>query len=163
MLHVASVIQELFPGTDSEEKFAIGMIFTIVGVLAVVLLIWLNHRNAMAKKRLDLLSQSLDHPDLDAATRQKILDVLTKEQGMGLLGWLFNKELWLRLIGGVGWLTFVIAGGLFLLMAAGIIRGQEKEHFLVTALIGLAVVSLPVAVREMAASRERNSSAGSTD
>lgn len=108
--------------------------------------IMVRHKTAMA--RLEALRDALRHPSLDESTRAELLRALTHDRGR----WQFmlRPELWRRLWFGAGWLLLLICGGMWLLGLMGLARGMDDESMAVSALLGLAMLSLPLGLRELA-------------
>lgn len=131
-----------------DDLAAIGVLLAVLGSTIAIVGPWLSRRNARAKQRLDLLEESLQHPQLDPETRNQILSVLTKEHD-AKFGLLANGALWRRMIFGGGWLVFVVCSGMAVLSWSGMVHRQIANGALAGALVGLAVSSLPFAMREM--------------
>jgi hypothetical protein len=141
---------------------AIGLMIAAMGTTIAILVSWLRRRDARAKQRLDLLDKSLENPQLDAQTRNLILSVLANEHESSRLHFLKNTAFWQRLVFAGGWLAFVFCGGMALLSWSGVVYLRIADEALVYSLMGLAVMSLPIAMRELAlkvrrVSRERTS------
>lgn len=131
-----------------DELAAFGVLLVVLGSTVAIAGPWLRRRDARAKQRLDLLEESLQHSQLDPGTRNQILSVLAKEHE-AKLGFLANRAFWQRMIFGGGWLMFVVCSGMAILSWSGMVHRQIANGALAGALVGLAVSSLPFAMREM--------------
>ncbi|MFT4515079.1 MAG: hypothetical protein ACI89X_001213 [Planctomycetota bacterium] len=131
-----------------EDMFAVGFLIAAAGVVIAIFVPWLKRRDARAKQRLDLLGESLESPQLDPGTRNQILSVLAKEHE-AKLGFLSNRAFWQRMFFGGGWLMFIVCSGMAALSWSGVVDHKVASEALVGALTGLAVASLPFAMREM--------------
>ena len=138
-----SVFQAMRP-----DDFA-AMIFCVAlaGVVVAILVPWLIRRDARARRRLELLGESLKNQQLDAETRSQILSVLAKEHHEGRLRFLLDPGFWQRCTFGFGWLLFIGSLGISLLMWLS--EDSDAEYGLFFAVGGLAILSLPIALREL--------------
>lgn len=130
----------------------VGQIVLAIAVIAITLGIivpWLSRRDARVKQRLDLLGESLKNPQLEAQVSRQILLVLAKEHQSSRLHFLKSPVFWQRLVFGGGWLMFVFCGGMAALSWGGLVDHGIAREALVYALLGLAVASLPFAMREI--------------
>jgi len=120
----------------------------LVGVVVAVFVPWLKRRDARAKQRLDLLAASIERPEIDAQVRSQVLRTLAMEhESVGLLHRLMSSSFWVNLTFGLGWLLFVGALGCALLMWLS--DDSDAENALYFAVGGLAILSLPIALREL--------------
>ena len=129
----------------SQVAAVIAIISVIGGVLAMVL----NRvaATSVRRRRLDVLEKALQHGSLDDATRQQLLQVLAREAGGG---WITKPGVWARLSFGAGWIMFVISGGMLLLWMTDVIRYIDDDVVFGFALLGLALMTLPLGLREFA-------------
>lgn len=146
-----------FPVTF-DDFATIGLVIAALGIIIAIVVPWSIRRDARAKQRLDLLGESLKNPQLDAQTRSQILSVLAKEHESGRLHFLKNPVFWQRLVFGGGWLAFVFFGGMALLSWIGVVSHQFLSESMVYSFMGLVMMSLPVAMRELAAFKTRSAS-----
>jgi len=118
-------------------------------VVSLILLIssFSRHRAARRGQRLTMLQQALEYPQLDPQTRNQILRVLTEEQRGGLR-FLFTVAFWERLLFAVGWLMFLLFGGRWIGAQLDVFSRYQMDMCLVFGLLGLALMSLPIAMRE---------------
>lgn len=132
-----------------------GAVGTIAGVLVSVFASRAGRQAGAPEseqaRRLRLLEQALERPDLDADTRNMILRVLGSEARRGAFG---RAETWARVSFGVGWIMFLIAGGFLLLNMLDIIRRIDDDLVFGLALLGLALLTMPLGLREFI-SRDR--------
>ncbi len=138
-----------------DDFAAIAVLFVVLACTVAIAAPWLSRRNARVKQRLDLLQQALEHPQLDAQTRRQILTVLANEHQSRKLGALLRGAFWQRLVFGGAWLMFVFCGGMALLSWSGIVPRHIGSEALVFSLMGLAVASLPFAMRELSTRQGR--------
>ena len=124
----------------------------LVGVAAAIFVPWLRRRDARAKQRLDLLAASLEGPEVDAQARSQVLLTLTREAEMSASA---RSSFWTRLMFGFGWLLFVFSLGVTLVMWWA--NDRESENAFLFALGGLAILSLPIALRELGMRKPRSS------
>ena len=148
-------LYQSFGGMRTDDLAAIGLMIAAIGATIAILVPWLRRRDARAKQRLDLLGESLKNPQLNAHTRSQILSVLAKEHESSRLHFLKNTAFWQRLMFGGGWLAFVFCGGMALLAWTDLVPRQIANEALVYSLMGLAAMSLPLAMRELAAFKGR--------
>ena len=127
---------------------ALCILWGLVGVVVAVFVPWLKRRDARAKQRLDLLAASIERPEIDAQVRSQVLRTLAMEhESSGPLHRLMSSSFWMNLMFGLGWLLFVGALGCALLMWLS--EDSDAEYALFFAVGGLAILSLPIALREL--------------
>lgn len=127
------------------------MILLLCGVVVgLILLVGSLSRAGVSRKsqRLSMLQQALEHPQLDAQTRAEILRVLTREHSGGGLRFLLSAAFWERLLFAVGWLTFLLFGGRWVGAQLGVFSRYQMDTCMVFGLLGLALMSLPIAMHE---------------
>jgi hypothetical protein len=144
-----------FPVTF-DEFATIGLVIAALGIIIAIVVPWLIRRDARARHRLELLGESLKNQQLDAQTRSQILSVLAKEHNEGRLRFLKDPGFWQRCTFGFGWLVFIGSLGVSLLLWLS--DDPDAENGLFFAVGGLAIFSLPIAMRELAAFKSRNTS-----
>lgn len=142
------------------------LLLLVFGGFAVTAIVWTagsSRRLAMRRRRLDLLEQGLQHPDLDAATRAELLRVLARDQRAGVfaaLGRLLSSGACWRVVWyGSGWLMFVVGGCLLAARAMSLVPGPNPQIVLPMAITGFAVLTLPLALSELGR-RRRPSTVG---
>lgn len=108
---------------------------------------WLKARRARHAKRLDVLEKALDHPEMDAATRSQVVQLLAREHGDRPLGFLARASFWLSASFIVGWLILIVFGLGALLVRVELLNMSIEVPLVMTA-AGLALVTLPIATRE---------------
>ena len=138
-----------------DDFAAIAVLFVVLACTVAIAAPWLSRRNARVKQRLDLLQQALEHPQLDAQTRRQILAVLANEHQSSKLGALLSGVFWQRLVFGGAWLMFVFCGCVAFFSWSGIVPQHIGSEALVFSLMGLAVASLPFAMRELSSRQGR--------
>lgn len=129
---------------DEEVFIAIAVIaMTIGGTIAVVGMLQ-KERRARRQERQELLRNAMQHPQIDELTRAELLRTIAREQddsprllGMLRTGWF-----------AVGWMMFVIGGGMALLDAIQVVR-IDAEPAAGVGLAGFAMLSLPLGLREL--------------
>ena len=143
MMFVAGSAGFLVDGT-----WSIVAVICIVGLVCVLLGALVGRiggKSGERHRRLDLLERALDHERLDDATRQQIVQVLTREHASG---WFARPENWARLCFGAGWLLFFMTSGILLLGAFRIAYVGPDRVIYTLLLLGLALLTLPLGLRE---------------
>jgi hypothetical protein len=127
-------------------------ILPIVGIFTLAAM-WLRRGEKDEKARLDLLREALRHPGIDELTRAQLVRALAADDGRPRLSMLLKSGKlltvarhalfvigWpLLLIGGAGWVMTEMRGGTW----------YSTEPWFFSAITGLALVSLPLALREL--------------
>lgn len=145
----------------SDDIAAIGVLVVVLSSTVALVGPWLKRRSRLQQQRLDILQESLQHPTLDAETRRQILRVVAREHEASALSFLGRASFWQKLVFGGGWLAFVFCGGMALLSWSGLIRRHIADEAVVCSLVGLAIASVPIAMRELTARRpEANARSG---
>jgi len=121
-----------------------GFVAFLSGVVAIAMGASGGRQHSERQKRLDILEKALERPDLDAALRREILGVLAREHEPQ-----HRPAAWRSVSFGVGWLLFVMCGGVLALDFVGVVRNIDERTVGPLALLGLGLLSLPVALREM--------------
>lgn len=134
----------------TDEIAAVGALLVVTGGLIAIFAPLLARRAARAKQRLDLLQQSLQHPQLDPATRNQILLVLANEHEANKWRWLTSRSFWQRVIFGGGWLLFVFFGGVAALAMSNFLPKFIMQSAFMLCLLGLALMTLPYGLGELA-------------
>lgn len=140
------------------------LLLSFVGFFAVIVSIVLGaaarRRRSVEvdQRRLDLIEKGLQDPTLDAATRAHLLRSLADEriEVTGTL-WRFvtGATFWRGLWFGTGWMIFVVGTGLLVAEALDFTRGLNEPITIATTLLGFAMLTLPLGLRELQARRER--------
>ncbi|MBL8729530.1 MAG: hypothetical protein JNM25_13940 [Planctomycetes bacterium] len=116
--------------------------------------------SAFDQRRLDLLEQALRHPALDEGTRAELLKVLAARPGgrpdhrpeAATAG---RGDWWHLLWFGPGWILFVLGGCMLGARALSLAPGADLETFLPMTITGFAMLTLPLALRELHVRRDR--------
>lgn len=117
---------------------------------------WMTSRSKqgeLEKRRLELLEKSLEHPGLDEATRADLLRVLA--DGAGARGPTQRNRVVRTVWFGLSWLAFVIGGCMLGANALSLTPGLDSRPFLVIAITGFAMLTLPMALGELQARGHR--------
>lgn len=132
----------------------------ILGVCGIVVAItalralsgWHRERSRVRVRRYELLAESLRDPGLDAATRADLLRVLAHDHRGWLWQALRSPALWKVLWFGSGWFLFVLCSAMVGLQGCGLrlVASHELAVLVVPAAVGFAMLSLPLALRELA-------------
>lgn len=140
------------------------LLLSFVGFFAVIVSIVLGaaarRRRSVEvdQRRLDLIEKGLQDPTLDAATRAHLLRSLADEriEVTGTL-WRFvtGATFWRGLWFGTGWMIFVVGTGLLVAEALDFTHGLNQPITIATTLLGFAMLTLPLGLRELQARRER--------
>lgn len=145
---------------DADYPPAVGWGFSLAGILLIVfvaalivvttvLLTSMRRRSRRAAtQHLDVLKKALEHPQLDAETRARLLATMVEQQTRRPLGFLTRSSFWLSACFVVGWLLMIINGVGALLTELQVLRSFKLEPLLVMGVSGLALVTLPIALRE---------------
>lgn len=132
----------------------VGALVTVVALVAIGLgYVIGRRRRSRGSQRLDILQQALQRPDLDPGTRAEILRVLANDQQ--LVRWLLSPMFWQRIWFGVGWMTFLVAGGLWLWTVFDYGTGLPPRAVAPFAMVGLAMLTLPHGLRELSNREQR--------
>lgn len=123
-------------------------VVAVAGGLIAFTVPFLHRRSARKTQRLTMLQQALEHPQLDASTRNQILAALSKEHRFRPLRFLFRLDFWERVVFAGGWLTFLVFGGVSAGVGLGLVHSRYLDFFLFWTLLGLAMMTLPMAVHE---------------
>ena len=119
----------------------------VLGV--IVLLMSLRGRSRSgAARRLAVLEKALEHPELDAETRAQLVATMVEHQTRRPLGFLFRSSFWLSACFVVGWLLMIVNGVGALLIKLELLHAFKLDALLVMGVAGLALATLPVALRE---------------
>lgn len=119
----------------------------VVGV--IILLMSLRGRSRSgATRRLEVLERALEHPELDAETRAQLVATMVEHQTRRPLGFLFRSSFWLSACFVVGWLLMIVNGVGVLLTELELLHAFKLDALLVMGVAGLALATLPIALRE---------------
>lgn len=135
-----------------EEMFAVFCV-----TFAVCFVTWMIRGSRIRQQRLATIDRVLAAPSLDEATRRQLLESLSAGD-MRRSAWrqaLGQQFLWLgrNLLFVAGWMMMFTGGGMWLYCAAvHEDRFTQANGFLI-GVIGLGLVTLPLALRELEARR----------
>jgi len=132
---------------NSEDIAVMASICAVSGAVIAVSTTYIQRRFETRKKRLEVLDKALDRADLDGETRRQLLRSLTEEQTDDKPFFL-QGGFWQRAAFGVGWMAFLLCGGLLMLGFLDVIYMPNAEFVAPLALIGLGLMSLPIALRD---------------
>ena len=123
----------------------------LCGGLALVLMA-MHHSNAERMQRLRMLEEGLRDPKLDAVTRQQLIQTLTAPQSLAgsWRAWLRDNLVPRRVFIGASWMAMII--GVLLATFGG---HYDRMPGIAMASIGMAVLALPLVVRELEARAAR--------
>ena len=116
-----------------ESFFIFGLLVSSVAIVAYAIRSWLRFK----RDRLRVLEEALRNDSLDAEVKREIV--------RGLSG----PRMPMRPLFGLGWLMMFVGAGLLFM--------DERDTFaggVVTLFIGIALVTLPMAIREMDARKQ---------
>ena len=131
----------------------IGGALIVVGGLVFLISYCLRASKASSARRMEVLDRALDHPDLDRETREQLVSLLAREHS-SRLAFLGQMSFWLSACFVIGWLLLVFNGAAAVLCQLQVLSVPIVAP-LVTAACGLALVTLPTAVREFWARGQR--------
>lgn len=132
-----------------DDIVALG-VFLLIALLATMAFgIGSARRHRTARQRLDVLGDALQRPDLDAETRRNILRVVTDEHEASRLQFLRRPAFWRGATFAVGWMMFLFCGGMSLAAGMDLIDDSVTDQAIPAALLGLGLLTLPVALREV--------------
>jgi len=121
----------------------------VLGVGVIILLTSLRGRSRSgAARRLEVLEKALEHPELDAETRAQLVATMVEHQTRRPLGFLSRSSFWLSACFVVGWLLMIVNGVGALLIELELLHAFKLDALLVMGVAGLALATLPVALRE---------------
>ena len=136
------------------------LLITFAGFAVMVVALLLSTATSRRKKvveldhrRLDLLERALQHPSLDEATRAELLQVLANPRGQAhepsarpprKLG-----DWWHLIWYGSAWILFVVGGCMLAAHALSLTPGLDVRTFLPMTITGFAMLTLPLALREL--------------
>lgn len=112
----------------------------------------------MDQRRIDLIEKGLQDPTLDAATRAHLLRSLADERievPSALWRLVTGAAFWRGLWFGTGWMIFVVGTGLLVAEALDFTRGLNEPITIAATLLGFAMLTLPLGLRELQVRRER--------
>jgi hypothetical protein len=137
------------------EEEALAMVSVMVGCVVVV---WMLLAHWHKRERLRTIQRAIESGHLDEATRRQVLEILTADSRRAAEFW---QRLWPNLVHLArrvvfigGWLTLMIGGGMWIAMEIGGTGSRyDTEGAMVATVIGMALVTLPLALRELDARR----------
>ncbi len=131
------------------------MLFGFGGCLMALLVFLANaHKQATSLRthRFDALMAALRDPATNPVTRDELLRALVRDHH-GSLGFLWqrlrNPATWRTLWFSIGWLLFIVGGSFFAFGALGVIDGVDRSSVLPVGVLGFAMLTLPLALREL--------------
>ncbi len=113
-------------------------------------------------RRLDLLERALQHPSLDEATRTELLQLLANRGRPHEPQTRHTTKLgdWWHLIWyGPAWILFVVGGCMLAAHTLSLTPGLDVRTFLPMTITGFAMLTLPMALRELRVRGQRPSPA----
>ena len=138
------------------------LLFMLILFGAISFWTWIAHRAKLRQKRLDVIQKAIENGNLDDATRREVLDALARE---GRTGSEWSSELGRQLaflarnlVFVAGWLCMFIGAGCWI---AGEIFGwyrNDIEPAVIATFVGLGLVTVPIALRELESRRARDHS-----
>lgn len=137
-----------------EETFVVFIVFFFVAVV-----VWISNRAKYRSERLKLIERALQSGNLDPQMRTELYRALTDRsdaqwlQALGQhLAFLARNLLFIG-----GWIAMFIGGGIVLVAwLSGNSYGYREG--IMTALVGFAVATVPLALRELDSKRARQGS-----
>lgn len=135
-----------------EEAFVMFSFLVLTGFA-----VWGTLRHLNRRERFRTIQRAIESDSLDESTRRALVDALAEEARISQQFWrqagIQGLRLLRQLFAIVGWLTFVISsvvlGGMLALGA----HRFDLQAAIVAVGIGLAMVTLPLALREIEARR----------
>jgi hypothetical protein len=137
-----------------------GVLIMMVLFGAISFWVWISHRAGLRKQRLEVIQKAIESGNLDDATRREVLDALGRD---GRTGSEWSSELGRQLaflarnlVFVAGWLTMFIGAGCWI---AGGIFGWYRTDIqtaVIATFVGLALVTVPIALRELESRRLRD-------
>jgi len=118
-----------------------------LGGLGSLLLRRGQHRHELRLLRLQALQEALRHPQLDEETRRQILAVLGREQS-GVTMAMLLQGVYITFLC-IAWLMFFAGGVCWILSEIQDWGWRDQEPAMAATIIGFALLTLPVAVREL--------------
>lgn len=119
----------------------------------ITLMVWLSSRHKLRMERLKLMQKAIDSGSLDDGTRRTILDALANDQQ--------RSGVWMTALGQHlaflarnlvfvgGWITMFVGGAVCLVNTTIQHCPGNAESGLIAACVGLGLVSVPLAMREL--------------
>src|SRR5262249_20847057 len=126
------------------------------GLFAMVIaIVWIGTRYKYRSERLRTIQKVIQAGQLDENTRQALREILAPNALQRTRDGLLRGTWWLiaRLLIVAGWLTFVIGGVVLLIFVVNGRHEWEIEPAAIVTGVGFAVVTLPIAMRELEARR----------
>lgn len=127
-----------------------------IGGMWSVLMQTAKRRHQLRMQRLQLLQEALRHPQLDEGTRRRVLEVLGSEHPRLPMAVLLRAGYIAFLC--IAWLMFFAGGVAWILSEVQNWGWREEEPAMVATIAGFALLTLPMAVRELLR-RERSATA----
>ncbi|MBK8097425.1 MAG: hypothetical protein IPK26_09975 [Planctomycetes bacterium] len=122
-----------------------------LGLIFTALMVRMTNRHNLREERLKVLQKALEAPALDESTRRQVLEVLSLEERRAADFWgnlaVFFRCWVPRVSVAIGWILLVFCGGMWTVLR--LTDNHRGDFSLVAfAMIGLVLVSLPMALRE---------------
>ncbi|MCA8974210.1 MAG: hypothetical protein KDC98_05780 [Planctomycetes bacterium] len=137
----------------AEENVAIVAVVLGTGGLIAMWSVYLSKRHAISAARLDLMQKALENPTIDERTKGELVRLLAEEQRLARrsvfeqFGGVLNVARFALLA--VGWVTFLLCGGLMLMCWLGMWQGMPMEPIVVFGILGFIAMTMPAAMREL--------------
>jgi len=131
----------------------------VLGVLTAVLMQAGKRRHQVRVQQLQVLQKALEHPALDERTRADLTRLLADDHRRkhGPLGARLGR--WLRgghvLLLACGWLLLIGGIGFWIASDALDLPNRSMQPAIAATIVGIALVTLPLALRELLGRRDR--------
>jgi hypothetical protein len=140
---------------------ALPFVLALVSYLGKLWMVGLNQQHELKLARLQVLAESLRQPQLDEQVRKQVAELLAEEHRLAGSwrrsgGWLGVLQ---ALALGTGWFLMVVGGGYCALAWSTGLPFGLRDPAILAAMTGLAMVTLPTALREMLGRRLATASA----
>ena len=137
----------------SSEEFLVFWAMLLSFVLVVIVL---AQRLKLKLERQKTIQKVLDAPALDDVSRRQVLELLNAQDGEWLRAIGRNVVPALRVIVFVGgWITMFVGGGIAVMSFTNRSLVSERFEATIAAIVGFALVTLPLALRELRSRTER--------
>lgn len=122
-----------------------------------------QQEHELERRRLDVLQEALQRPTLDAAMRAELSRIAQASAGSSRApaGTALRTGDWWHLLWfGPGWVLFVVGGCMLAADTLDLVTGVSTKTFLPMTITGFAMLTLPMALRELTARRDRATATG---
>jgi hypothetical protein len=125
-----------------------------VGAAFVIkrLAVWSGGGQRLRARRLDVIADALRDPTVDPATRAELLRALARDHH-GVAGRVWQRlqqpAVWRALWFGAGWIGLLVCSALLALYGMRMVR-VDPTDVAITGVVAFAMVTLPLALRELA-------------